>query len=222
MNQDKNTQALSAIAEKFEKQSSAEMLIATCAHSGHYYASAWAAGSLLALLALGTYIFSPIEYYDDLGFYSVMGAFIFGYFLVMLVPALQRLLTRAQTKDYFVDMRAHATFAKEGIHHTKGETGLLIFISLLEQKAVVVADRGVRQALPAAELAAFKEAVGGIFASGDYIDNLQKVVQAHTPAFAAALPRSEDDTDELKNALHLKPVAHLMQGGIGLRMFKAK
>ena len=216
------TQRLSAMVETFERETSAELLIATCPQSGHYYASAWATGTVLGMIALMMYIFSPIEYYDDLGVYSVIGSFALGYFLVALLPAMQRLLTRKNTQTYFVDMRAHATFVKEGIHHTKSETGVLVFISLLEQQAVVIADRGVRQAMPAADLAAFKKAVSEIFASGDYLDNLQKVIAQYTPAFAAALPKGDDDTDELKNALHLTSSQRLMQGGLGLRMFKVR
>jgi uncharacterized membrane protein len=41
--------------------------------------------------------------------------------------------------------RSLAAFTGQGLHHTRAETGILIFVSLLEHRVVVLADRGINE-----------------------------------------------------------------------------
>lgn len=60
---------------------------------------------------------------------------------------LQRLLTPKGDQTFQVEERALLEFYSSGIPATKGRTGVLIFISLMERKAVILADEAIAQKL---------------------------------------------------------------------------
>jgi len=68
--------------------------------------------------------------------------------LLARVPRLQRLFTLPQDRDWQVHARATLEFHAAGLQKTKGRTGVLIFLSLMERKCVVLADEGIAEKLP--------------------------------------------------------------------------
>lgn len=63
--------------------------------------------------------------------------------LVVSIPPLRRLLTPGALKRERVHRRALEQFLSRAYHLTQGETGVVVFASLAERRAVVLADRGV-------------------------------------------------------------------------------
>ena len=55
----------------------------------------------------------------------------------------QRLLTNHADQAAQVDARAVIEFYESNIHHTKDATGILILVSLMERRAVVLADKAI-------------------------------------------------------------------------------
>ncbi len=66
-----------------------------------------------------------------LGFYSAR------------VPTIQRLLIPAADQEAQVWQRARAEWAMSKIQKTEDRTGILIFVSVMERKAVILADEGI-------------------------------------------------------------------------------
>ncbi|MCX6124471.1 MAG: hypothetical protein NTV34_06935, partial [Proteobacteria bacterium] len=61
-------------------------------------------------------------------------------FLRFLVPTREQILR--------VDHRAELEFYRSRIQQTSGHTGILLFVSLAERRAVVLADKGISEKLP--------------------------------------------------------------------------
>lgn len=59
------------------------------------------------------------------------------------IPAIDRLIVPAAYRNAAVFRRAMRFFAESGIYDTREHSGILIFISLLEKKVFIIADRGI-------------------------------------------------------------------------------
>ncbi|MEK7237261.1 MAG: TPM domain-containing protein [Nitrospirota bacterium] len=65
------------------------------------------------------------------------------------VPRVIRLVTSRERLAHKVTLRAEQAFYKHGLHNTKGHTGILILVSLLERRVHVLADKGINDRVPA-------------------------------------------------------------------------
>lgn len=64
------------------------------------------------------------------------------------VPMVVRLVTSRERMAHKVAMRAEQAFYKHGLQHTKGRTGILILVSMLERRVHILADRGINDHVP--------------------------------------------------------------------------
>lgn len=64
------------------------------------------------------------------------------------LPVVQRILTNREDLSQQVWNRAVREFYELGMHKTREQTGILIFVSLMERQAVVLADSGIASRLP--------------------------------------------------------------------------
>lgn len=110
---------------------------------------------------------------------------------------------RRQMRDE-VAARAHAVFFDTRVHHTAGRAGLLIYVSLHERMAVVLADDAVLNKLG-------RQAVDGLCATltgklrrkEPLSDAISETIREAGQRLAAVLPRAADDVNELSDALIL-------------------
>ncbi len=65
--------------------------------------------------------------------------------LVQNVPAIKRLFLLKKEINREVDEHALASFFQENLNKTKNENGILIFISVFEQKVVILGDKGINE-----------------------------------------------------------------------------
>jgi putative membrane protein len=65
--------------------------------------------------------------------------------LIAEIPAIHRVLTPARLKRHRVRRRATEQFAAKGLHLTRERTGVLIYVSLDERMAELIADEGIAQ-----------------------------------------------------------------------------
>lgn len=64
------------------------------------------------------------------------------------IPWVQKALVPEKDEVDQVHRRAHLEFYSNLIHRTEAGTGILIFVSVMEKKAVILADEGISQKLP--------------------------------------------------------------------------
>ena len=194
---DADQAALAAAATAIEARSSAEIVIVIRAQSDPYVHADLLAGIAAGVLLLWFQLFSPWEFSL---LWILVGPILFGGatgLLVSRAPGTRRLLTGARWRERIVRNAARAEFLEQGIDTTRGRTGILVYVSILERMAEVVADRGVLRAVPEAEWNAKANALKQAVARGERADALAAHVYGLTDLLARALPRAADDEDEL-------------------------
>ena len=142
-------EALAQAIRDIEKGTDAEIVIAVRGRSGIYSHADYLCGAIVALLGLIFVLFSPFEFHTywvpiDVAILFAAGAFVSG-----RSNFIRRLLTTKDFRAKAVRTGAAAMFYEAGIANTSAENGLLIYLSLLERRLEVIADRGVLKAVPA-------------------------------------------------------------------------
>jgi putative membrane protein len=179
-----------------EKTTAAEVVVTVEAHSGLYrHANAnW--GALCSLAALLFYYFHPAPLPDDLFLAIAVLCYPVGALCSAACAPLRRLFAGKRTMRDNVRREARVHFVDQGISHTRGRTGVLVYVSRFERRAEVVADAGIPMQTMAAPwqaaLAAIETAVRKR-AMDDFLAALERMGDV----LATAAPRSEDDVNEL-------------------------
>ena len=75
-----------------------------------------------------------------------------------------------------VHARAERAFYEKGLHRTRGETGILIFISTLERKVWILGDRGINERIPTVTWQALAGELAAGIRSGHGAEALCRVI----------------------------------------------
>ncbi len=116
----------------------------------------------------------------------------------------QRLLTPKPDQIQQVNQRAELEFYELGVRHTRGQTGVLLFVSLMERRAVVLADRAIAERL---DPDVWQELVDLMIAGvkrGDLTDGIVRAIERCGELLAPHFPIEHDDTNELRDHLVVK------------------
>lgn len=103
-----------------------------------------------------------------------------------------------------VHLFALASFTEQGLHYTKNHTGILLFVSLLEHRVEVLADRGINEKVDAGTWDEIVATLGAGLKSGTACDAFCQAIERCGAILAAHFPRQADDKDELSNRLITK------------------
>lgn len=120
------------------------------------------------------------------------------------LPLVQRLLTAKPDREDQVEMRAEIEFYELGIKNTVDETGVLLFVSLMEQRAVVLADKAISAKVPGETWSEvcnllIRGIKGGNMALA-FAEAIKRCGEILTPLF----PVKPNDINELKDHLIIK------------------
>jgi putative membrane protein len=140
-------QALTECIKEIEKATDAELVVVVKARSDHYRQADYLFGALLALAGLLFLVFSPFNFHPYWFVVDVIALFAIGTYMSSRSQAIRHLLTRAKFRADAVRKSAAATFYDAGIANTNSEMGVLIYVSLLERRLELIADRGVLKAV---------------------------------------------------------------------------
>lgn len=143
---DHEAQAVADAITQIERDTDAELVtvIAHQADEYYYIPTLWAA--LGALLVPAITMFTP--FWLDSVDVLIAQILVFGCLaLLFRIPALLRHLIPAGVKRQRAAHLARSMFLENNLHHTRGETGVLIFISELEHYVEILADRGINDAV---------------------------------------------------------------------------
>jgi len=139
---------IAAAVRDIEKATDAEVVIVVRGRSGSYRHADYLFGALLAFAGLLFVLFSPFDFHTYWVPFDVALLFAVGAFVSFRSDTLRRLLTTDNFRTKAARAGAAAMFYEAGIANTHAENGLLIYLSLLERKMEVIADRGVLKAVP--------------------------------------------------------------------------
>src|SRR5690606_17131616 len=156
-----------------------------------------ALGALAAIGTLAFLLFSPLPF--ALIWFLVDPLLVGG--LVALaasrLPPVRRALTPRSAREARVRVAAEATFYERGVHHTRERTGVLLYVSLLERRAVLLPDTGVSAAV---RRGGWGSAAAAVQRAMDERGDGAALAGALAPLgdlLALHLPRRPDDMNEL-------------------------
>jgi putative membrane protein len=132
---------------------------------------------------------------------AVVLGFVVGAVVASRVGWLRRLFTPARQMRDEVARRASAVFFDKRAHRTAGATGVLLFVSLYERQAVVLADQAIVAKLGPNALQDVCDTLTASLRRSHPADALCQAVAAAGERLAPVLPRASDDVNELPDAL---------------------
>jgi putative membrane protein len=135
--------------KEIESKTDAEVVIVVRARSGSYRHADYLFGALVAFVGLLLLLFLPVDFHAywvpiDIGVLFALGAYLSAW-----SSTLRRSLTSKKFRKQAARTGAAAMFYEAGIANTNAEMGVLIYLSLLERRLELIADRGVLKAVPA-------------------------------------------------------------------------
>lgn len=132
---------------------------------------------------------------------ATLGGFIIGAVVASRVGWLRRLTTPNEEMADDVLRRAQHVFFDSRVHHTAGRTGLLIYVSLFEHMAAVVADQAVLDKLGNPALMELRDRLVESLRTQPPTEAICAAIQAAGEKLAPILPRAATDVNELSDAL---------------------
>jgi putative membrane protein len=185
--------AMKKTVEALESRSSVEVVVAVHPASASYRHAEWITGSLFALVWLAVFLYSPEPFDFTFLPLELLGAGAAGALLAWAVGPWKRALTRRRTMSREVERSAKAAFFDLGVSRTRGRTGVLVFLSVFERRAILVRDAGVPKL---AEFGPAERELAGALEKSD-LERATKILEGLGDALARALPRAAGDVNEL-------------------------
>lgn len=210
---DAEQQRISQAVRQAELVTKGEIVPMIVPASARYREAGYRTGLMLALLSLALLLTIEI-YWLPWGWHAgnagwlllaVVASYGFGQWLGR-IPRVIRLVTSRERLAHKVALRAEQAFYKHGLHQTQGRTGVLIFVSLLERRVQVLADKGINDHVPAGT---WDGVVGGIvegIKTGQATDAICAAIATCGTLLAQVSPAgSGDNPNELSDSLIQEP-----------------
>lgn len=152
-------EAVAARVATLEAARGVEVVTAVIARADSYPEVPWKAfalgASLAALAATAIAIFEPgwraFEAIAETTVAVLASGSVLALGTIWITP-FARVLIPAHRREAEVRQYAQALFLENGLHCTRRHDGILVLVSLLEREVAVIADRGVSEKIPRAEL----------------------------------------------------------------------
>jgi putative membrane protein len=190
-------QIADAIAE-VEQRTNAELVAVVAARSDDYrhHSIAWAAA--LALLMSAPLVFVQPSVVIVL---SIQLALFCGLVLLFRIPVVARRLIPRHLGRWHASSMARRQFLEHGLHHTKGETGVLIFVSEAERYVEILADRGVSAHVDDSRWQAILDRFIASVQRKRVASGFVEAIGECGDILSEAVPKTGDNPNELPNRL---------------------
>ncbi len=94
-------------------------------------------------------------------------------------------------------VRARQVFSQLGVWDTEENTGVLIYVQLVDRRIEIVADRGIAARVPQHDWDAICRAMERAFKAGEYEEGSRVAIAAVTQILAREFPAHGDNRNEL-------------------------
>jgi len=152
-------------------------------------------GGLFSFIVTVALFKSSLWFFIPLSFIFFLPAWL----LFRKIPNLKMTFTTRGRRRESVQRRALRAFYEKGLHRTKMSTGVLFFLSLLERKVWVLADRGIYEKIDQETLNRFAGTVTQGVRDHHACDALCESIRQMGELLARHFPKTRDDTDELSD-----------------------
>lgn len=196
-------QAVTAAINEVERHTDAELVTVLTAQSDNYSYIPLLWAGILALLIPGIANYFGSWFAADALLLVQWGVFI-ALSLLFRLPSINTRLIPRQVRYWRASNMARRQFLEQNLHHTEGDTGILIFVSEAEHYVEILVDQGIADAL---DNAVWEDIVADFTAKVrqgetrqgflDCIEACGKVLKEHVPA--------THERNELPNHLVILP-----------------
>ncbi|MCB9899426.1 MAG: hypothetical protein H6825_15575 [Planctomycetes bacterium] len=189
------------VIAEVEARTSGEVVPVVVERSDPHPAAAWRGA--LAMLLIGSVLLAHVLPWErpELLLPLQMALGLLGWALVRALPSVQRLFIVETRASAVAEEQAFQEFFGQGLHETSGRTGVLLFVSLLERRAIVLADKGIAEKVDGDVWADARTLVLEGAARGALQEGLVAALRRCGDVLAEHAPRRDDDVDEIANRL---------------------
>jgi len=182
-----------------ERRTSGEILAVVARQSDSYLHVPFLVASLVALLVPWPFIYLT---WHPMQWVFMIQLAVFILILALLLPGETRLwFVPSGIKKEAAHRRAVEQFLVQNLHTSSGRTGVLIFVSIAEHYAEIIADQGINAKVPAGTWQSIVDQLTRDLADGKAADGFVTAVEACGQHLAAHFPPGSANTNELPNHL---------------------
>ncbi len=204
---DAQQQQVEAAVASAEKRTAGEIVVMIASAAYHYPLSEVIAATAFALplSVLLTYALGSVLWLGTRDMWLFMGLFAVLFLVCRLavrrLPAVKRRFISRQEIDEEVEEAAVTAFYRKGLHHTRDETGVLLFIAVFEKKVWLLADRGINAKVGQDSWKEITRKLTTGIQENRAADAICTAVAEIGDLLADHFPIKPDDTNELKNLI---------------------
>jgi putative membrane protein len=125
------------------------------------------------------------------------------FYLLANLPFIDRLVVPKAVMRRKVNQRAVRYFMESGVYNTKDRTGILIFISYLERRVELLADKGISEKIPQEKWDAIVSHIIDGIKSRQLVNHLADSIRECGKLLAEHFPIQPDDVNELNDDIHI-------------------
>ncbi|MBI3703069.1 MAG: TPM domain-containing protein [Rhizobiales bacterium] len=127
----------------------------------------------------------------------------FALLLLLCLPRIRVALMPRKTRRLIAHRAAMEQFAMRGLARKKDRSGVLIFVSMAERYARIIADDGIAARVPQAEWQAAVDALVAHMRDGRIADGFVQAIELCGEKLAAHFPRGATGGDELPDRIYI-------------------
>ncbi len=194
-----------------EAGSGGEIVPVLARQSSFYESAYWRGGFLLA--SLTGLLFTLLYFTTDFMLFApphlwlliVLASGLLGALIALLVPAVKRQLIGRVTQEARVLDQAKTLFYDHGLTMTEQRTGILLYISFFEHRAVILADIGIDELVPPNAWQAMIDDLTIGLKQGRRVESICAVLEACGRLLEeSGVQRAVDDDNELPDEVRIQ------------------
>ena len=198
-------QRIAAAIRDAEMQTGGEIYAVLAQRSDDYFYVAGFIACCGMIISAVIAAFVPQYYWFDLSLpkfaLAILAAFICLIALLALVPALRMVLVPHRVRYRRAHLNALQQFIARNVHLTNKRTGILLFVSLAERYAEVVADAGINERVDQQDWNAIVATLSNHAAQGTIADGFIEAISRAGALLAQHFPKETGDKNELEDHL---------------------
>lgn len=189
--------AVHAELVRAEQRTVGEILPVVLERSDEHPGARWLAA--LSFVLLGSGLLALLGRWGDpwLVLLAQLASGALGYATARCLPDFQRLFVREARATEMAEEQAFQEFWRHGLQDTEARTGVLVFVSLFERRAIVLGDTGIDTKVSEEHWQATTEAILKGIASGSLRDGLVAGIRSSGAVLAEHFPWTAGDRNEV-------------------------
>lgn len=190
-------QQISALVSKAERETSGEIAVMVVDGSDSYR-EAEILGALLLSAFIALVVAVSLHHVTIWSYIPAVAVFWYpALYLMRVIPRFKLALAGKKRLEEAVRERAIRAFYEKKLYRTREETGILVFISILEHKVWILGDRGIDQRIDPQFWLTLAAELAGKIREGQAFDGLCSVIEKLGRVLGEHFPQGAADTNEL-------------------------